>query len=119
MVTKNDLSNLTPCAPISPGSILQSELEERNIDTTDFAKAICITQKQLCEILNGDRPINATIASALERELGIPASSWLRLQDAYELDLLRLQHSPKHPTPTPPITRNDIPWNTPTLTTNL
>lgn len=99
MVTRNDIPNLTPCAPVSPGSILQSELEERDISTTDFAKAICIPQEQLIDILNGDCPLTATIATALERELGIPASSWLKFQDAYELDLLRLQHSPKQPHP--------------------
>ena len=70
---------------LHPGKVLGEELEAREILQRDFAKKVGLQAPHLSDLIRGKRHISARLALKLERELGIEAGSWLRLQMAYDL----------------------------------
>ncbi len=74
---------------LHPGKILGEELEAREILQKDFAKKIELQPPHLSDLIRGKRHISARLALKLERELGIDAGSWLRLQMAYGLSMAK------------------------------
>lgn len=89
MVTNFDDAPL-PDIAIPPGELLQEELECRGITDGEFARRICITHHDLRGILLGKKAITQEVADAIERELGISANMWLRMEARYQLVLARL-----------------------------
>ena len=83
METRN---KIVPFMAVAPGFAIKEELEARNIKQKDFAKKIGLQATHLSELIKGKRPISTNVADALERELGISAKFWLRLQAEYEYD---------------------------------
>ena len=73
---------------VHPGEILNEELKERGIKQKELAARIGILPSHLNELIKGKRSFTVAIATALEKELGIPYDSWMRLQYGYEHDLL-------------------------------
>lgn len=87
---------------IHPGSILKEEIRERGIKQRELALQMGIQPSHLSEIIRGKRPVNKGIADKLERVLGLPSIHWMRLQLAYEYDLMGLPREtgviePVHP----------------------
>lgn len=81
-----DSKNPIPFKAVHPGNILKEELISRGIRQKDFAEKIGMQPTHLSALLNGKRNISVEIAAKLEKELDIPASFWMSLQDRYELD---------------------------------
>lgn len=84
METRNE--NIRPYKPVHPGHILKEELKSRNIKQKDLATEINMQPTHLSSLINGRRNMSADTALKLEHSLGIPASFWMSLQNAYELD---------------------------------
>lgn len=84
METRNE--NSVPFKAVHPGGILKEELKSRGIKQVDFARRIGMQPSHLSALLNGKRNISPELAGKLEKELDIPATMWLSLQDKYELD---------------------------------
>ena len=87
---------------IHPGSILKEELLERKIKQRDLAQRMGVQPSHLSEIIRGKRPITKSIADKLERVLDIPSIDWMRMQLAYEYDMVGLPREtgviePVHP----------------------
>ena len=87
---------------IHPGSILKEEIRERGIKQRELAQQMGIQASHLSEIIRGKRPVNKSIADKLERVLGLPSINWMRLQLAYEYDMIGLPREsgviePVHP----------------------
>lgn len=80
---------------VPPGDILNSELKERGIKLKSFASRIGMLPNLFKELIIGKIAITSEIASKIEAELGIPASSWLRMQNNYELDLIGIAERDK------------------------
>lgn len=70
---------------LHPGKVLGEELEAREILQKDFAKKIGLQPPHLSDLIRGKRNVTARLALKLEKELGIDAGFWLRLQMAYDL----------------------------------
>jgi antitoxin HigA-1 len=70
---------------LHPGKVLGEELEAREILQKDFAKTIGLQPPHLSDLIRGKRNVTARMALKLEKELGIEAGFWLRLQMAYDL----------------------------------
>jgi antitoxin HigA-1 len=70
---------------LHPGEVLAVEINAREIKQKDFAKKIKLLAPHFNDLLKGKRHISARIALKLEKELGIDADYWLRLQIAYDL----------------------------------
>lgn len=76
-------------SPIHPGEILADELEEINLDVSQLATRINISENELEQILKGEGNITGDIALKLGRFFNTGAEIWMNLQKAYELDLAR------------------------------
>lgn len=83
-----DNDRITGFRAVHPGEVLNEELKERGIKQKDFAARIGIQPSHLNELLKGKRSFSVPIAMALEKELGIPYDSWMRMQYGYEHDCL-------------------------------
>ncbi len=70
---------------LHPGEVLADEISARGIKQIDFAKKIKLLAPHFNDLLKGKRHISARIALKLEKELGIEAEYWLRLQISYDL----------------------------------
>lgn len=73
---------------VSPGNILREELRERRISQKELAERIGIQPSHLSEIIRGKRDISRRVADKLEHELGIPSIDWMRMQLAYDYDMV-------------------------------
>lgn len=83
-VDKNGKRIFTDVA-LHPGEVLADEITAREIKQKDFAKRIKLLAPHFNDLLKGKRHISARIALKLEKELGIEADYWLRLQISYDL----------------------------------
>jgi antitoxin HigA-1 len=70
---------------LHPGEVLGEELDAREILKKDFAGALGIKTQYLRDIVKGKKNVTDRMALKLEKELGIEAGFWLRLQIAYAL----------------------------------
>lgn len=73
-----------PCGPTHPGAVLKEELEYRSIPLGRFSGKTGISCPELEGILNGERPVTASLAAACEAVLGIEAAMLLRMQARYD-----------------------------------
>lgn len=80
---KKDNLGLVPTFAVHPGSILRSELEERQIKVRDFAKKTKVKYSFLCDFLNGKQHLDEKFADKLDKALGIDSDFWLRVQYRY------------------------------------
>ena len=99
METKNEkwtiINDLAPFEPVHPGSILGEELKARGISQKEFAKKIGLQATHLSALIHGTRNITPAVAAKLEIGLtNIPAELWLRLQNAYNIDIQRKSVNP-------------------------
>jgi len=68
-------------APTHPGQMLLEEfLRPLRISQSAFAIRLGVSFPRLNEIVRGKRSLTTDTALRLERVLGMPADSWLRLQ---------------------------------------
>lgn len=86
-------NNLTPFEPTHPGELLKDELESRNITQAKFAERIGVKPSLLNEIIKAKRGVSTEMALLLEAALGIPASLWLNLQGAYNMQVAKSDDS--------------------------
>lgn len=79
-------------SPIHPGEILaQDVLVELDMSGRELARALGISPNRISEILRGRRAITADTALRLSRWLGTSPTVWLNLQQAYDLEMARIQ----------------------------
>ena len=76
-------------SPIHPGEILADELEEINLNVSQLATRINISENELEQILKRQGNITGDISLRLGRFFNTGAEIWMNLQKAYELDIAR------------------------------
>jgi antitoxin HigA-1 len=76
---------------LHPGEVLAEELGAREIIQKDFASFVDMRPPHFNEVLKGKRHISAALALKLEKNLGIDARFWMRLQADYDLKIARRQ----------------------------
>ena len=74
---------------LHPGEILRDELQAREIPQKEFAKKLGIQPPHLNDLLKGKRQMSARLAVKIEKETGIDAAFWLRVQSAYQISVIR------------------------------
>jgi antitoxin HigA-1 len=77
--------------PIHPGEILADELEELGISAAELARRLKVPPNRISQIISGKRSITADTALRLGKWFGTGPKIWLNLQQAYDLDLAKLQ----------------------------
>lgn len=80
-----------PRQPIHPGEILADELTEIKLSAAELARQIRVPANRISQILAGKRSITADTALRLGKWFGTGPKIWLNLQQAYELDVARLE----------------------------
>lgn len=72
--------------PPHPGlSVRHDCLEPLGLSVTEAAKRLGISRKQLSAIVNGYAGISPEMAIRFDKAFGVGASTWYRLQAAYDL----------------------------------
>ena len=71
-----------------PGSLLNRELEARNLSANRLALALGIPSGRITDILNGHRSITAETTVRLGRYFGNRPRFWLELQSQYDVALV-------------------------------
>ena len=73
-----------------PGDLIQEFLEVQGWSYRELASRLGIAPKYVEELLDGRSAITANTADRLEKVLGHKAEFWLRLEENYQKDLLRI-----------------------------
>jgi addiction module HigA family antidote len=72
--------------PTHPGALLREiVLPALTASKTEVASALAISRQTLYDILNEQQPVTPTMAVRLEAAFGRSASSWLAMQNAFDL----------------------------------
>ena len=71
--------------PPHPGKLVQNELSELGIPVATAAKGLGVTRQQLYNVINGKSGVTPEMAVRLAKGLGSTASTWLNLQQSYDL----------------------------------
>jgi addiction module HigA family antidote len=78
--------------PIHPGEILAEDvLVELTMSGRQLADVLGVSPNRISEILRGRRGITADTALRLSRWPGTSPTVWLNLQQAYDLEMTRIQ----------------------------
>jgi addiction module HigA family antidote len=77
--------------PIHPGEMLADELDELGLSAAELARKINVPANRISQIIAGKRAITADTALRLGKWFGTGPKIWLNLQQAYDLDLAKLQ----------------------------
>ena len=77
--------------PIHPGEILADELKELGMSAAELARQIKVPANRISQIISGKRSISADTALRLGKWFGNGPKIWLNLQQAYDLDVARLE----------------------------
>ncbi len=87
--------------PAHPGEILKElVIEPMELTITDVSEHLDVSRKTLSKVLNGRGSVTPEMAVRLELAFKKPsADHWLRLQNAYDLWLVREQQSQLHVQP--------------------
>lgn len=88
------MKTLRPFTPISPGEILEDELQSRGWSQKDLAAVLGRPVQVVNEIIAGKKAITPETALALSEALGTSADYWLGLESRYRLDLLQSKNNP-------------------------
>ena len=99
---ENDFRTVNDTSPfllIHPGEILGDEIKARGFSQKEFAAQAGLQATHLSAIIHGTRNITPVVAEKLAAVLvGIPAETWLGLQNNYDRDKRRRvakQHRPE------------------------
>jgi len=77
--------------PIHPGEILFDELTELRVSSAELARQINVPANRISQIVSGKRSISADTALRLGKWFGTGPKLWLNLQQAYDLDVAKLE----------------------------
>jgi antitoxin HigA-1 len=71
--------------PIHPGEFLREALTELDISQARFARATGVSPMRISHVINGTRPVTASLALLFGRALNQSPQYWLNLQSSYDL----------------------------------
>ena len=75
--------------PVSPGTILEEELEARGMTQKELAKRMGRPPQVVNEIIKSKKSITPETALELEKVLGMSAQLWVDLETVYRMTLAR------------------------------
>ena len=80
--------------PVHPGRIVRHDcLEPLGLSVTAGAKVLGVTRQALNNVVNGKSAISPEMAIRLGKAFGGTAETWLRMQLAYDLAIVRKDES--------------------------
>ena len=92
----NKLRNeFQPDYAVSPGEVLEFELDMRGMKQQELAKRTGLTPKHIGAIVNAKSAITPQTAIKFERAIGMPAQYWMNLETQYQEVLARAAEEKK------------------------
>ncbi len=89
------LNDFQPDYAVSPGEVLEFELDMRGMKQQELAKRTGLTPKHIGAIVNSKSSITPETAIKLERAIGMPAQYWMNLETQYQEVLARTAEEKK------------------------
>lgn len=77
----------TPTWAVHPGEVLEEHLEVQGLSQAEFARRADVSAKHVSTIVARKASVSLDTARAFERVLGLKATVWTRLQEAWDLHL--------------------------------
>jgi antitoxin HigA-1 len=77
-------ANRSSRCPTHPGAAIADILQDVRVPKIRVAEQLDISRQHLHDILNGNKPLSASLAVRVAALLGGSAESWLRMQAAYD-----------------------------------
>ena len=78
--------------PIPPGENLAEEMEARGMSLEELASLLGMSEQFVADIIRGEQPITAEIASGLEKAISVRAGFWTGLEANYRETLARIRN---------------------------
>ncbi len=94
-MAKQSTNKYQPDYIISPGEVLEFELEMRGMKQQELAKRTGLTPKHIGALVNAKSAITPETAIKLERAIGMPAQYWMNLETQYQESLARVTEQKK------------------------
>ncbi len=76
-------------SPAHPGRLLNDDIEALGLTVAEAAESLGVTRQQLYRVLKGTSAISPEMAFRLEKAIGTSANTWLRMQSAFDLSVVR------------------------------
>ncbi len=76
-------------SPAHPGRLLKDDIEALGLTVAEAAGSLGVTRQQLYRVLNGTSAVSPEMAFRLEKAIGTSADTWLRMQMAFDLAVVR------------------------------
>ena len=89
------LNQFQPDYAVSPGEVLEFELDMRGMKQQELAKRTGLTPKHIGALVNAKSSITPETAIKLERAIGMPAQYWMNLESQYQEALARIAEEKK------------------------
>jgi len=86
---KQTLNEYRPDYAVSPGDVLELELEARGMKQQDLANRTGLTPKHIGALVKAKSAVTPETAIKLERAIGLPAQYWMNLESQYQEVLAR------------------------------
>lgn len=84
------MSEFLPMWVSPPGDTILDILKEKNISVWEFAEQMNFDKEFAVDFLKGEKLLDKKIASKLEKVLGSSKKFWLKREEQYREDLIRL-----------------------------
>lgn len=88
-MAKQAINQYMPDYIVSPGEVLEFELQMRGMTQNELAKRTGLTPKHIGAIVNAKSAITPETAIKLERAIGMPVQYWMNLETQYQEALAR------------------------------
>lgn len=72
-------------APLHPGQLLASTLEEKKMTQSELARTIGMSLQTVNTLINGKRGMTAAVAVALAKVFDVSPELWMNLQTQFDL----------------------------------
>lgn len=76
---------------VPPGATIKEQIVDRGMTQKEFAARMCMTEKHISRLINGEVQLTHDVANRLESVLGIPAGFWNRLEAIYREKITKIK----------------------------
>ncbi|MCT0051813.1 HigA family addiction module antitoxin [Lactococcus lactis] len=78
-----------------PGSYIEEIIEDLNITQKEFAERLGVSPKMISKLVNAEESISKETANKLAKVTGISISTWLKLQNTYDIKVIEIEEQQK------------------------
>ena len=83
-VSSGSATGFSPDYSVTPGEVLQTELDARGLTQAELAIRTNLSAKHVNQVIKGNATLSPEMALRLERALGIPSQVWNALEANYQ-----------------------------------